>query len=234
MTIYLPPLDEHHPDIFPPVTSALEDPDGLLAIGGDLSPVRLKAAYENGIFPWFGEDDPYLWWSPLERAIINPVTYHPSKSLKKFVRKHGYRVSINRSFDQVIEQCALIRGEDQVWITGEMRDAYRELHRLGHAHSVEVWREETLIGGLYGVNVGGLFCGESMFSLETNASKTALWHFCQHFSQHGGQLIDCQMMTEHLASLGAYPMTRTDYITEVERLRHQFVDTSVYRSQWIS
>ncbi|NGN97741.1 leucyl/phenylalanyl-tRNA--protein transferase [Grimontia sp. S25] len=234
MTIYLPPLDDNNPDFFPPVSSALEEPDGLLAIGGDLSPERLRVAYSKGIFPWFGTDEPLLWWSPAERAVIDPIAFVPSRSLKKYVRKQGYRVSINRAFEQVIQHCALIRGENQVWITPEMREAYIRLHQLGSAHSVEVWQEDELIGGLYGVNVGSLFCGESMFSLKTNASKTALWYFCEHFRHHGGKLIDCQMMTDHLASLGAEPVQRHDFTLLLSELKHQITDASLFRSQWIN
>lgn len=233
MTIYLPPLDDNNPELFPPVSSALEEPDGLLAIGGDLSPERLRAAYSRGIFPWFGVDEPLLWWSPAERAVIDPSTFAPARSLKKFVRKQGYRVSVNQAFEQVIQHCALIRGEHQVWITPEMRDAYTRLHRLGSAHSVEVWQDDELIGGLYGVNVGSLFCGESMFSLKTNASKTALWYFCEHFKRGGGRLIDCQMMTDHLASLGAEPMPRDTFVQLVENMKNQVTDASLFRSQWI-
>ncbi|MDD1794924.1 leucyl/phenylalanyl-tRNA--protein transferase [Enterovibrio sp. ZSDZ42] len=233
MTIYLPPLDENDPEDFPSVTSALEEPDGLLAIGGDLSPQRLRAAYERGIFPWFGDDEPYLWWSPSERAIIDPLTFVPSKSLRKYARKQNIRVSINYRFDDVIEHCALIRGAHQVWITQEMRDAYKKLHRQGGAHSVEVWQDDQLIGGLYGVSVGTLFCGESMFSLQTNASKIALWRFCEHFKKHGGKLIDCQMMTEHLSTLGATPLSRSDFIRRLDQLKHRMTDASLFQSQWI-
>lgn len=234
MTIYLPPLDIDPPFIFPHVNTALADPDGLLAMGGDLSPQRLIAAYEQGIFPWFSRQDPYLWWSPSERAIIDPTTFKPSRSLKKYVKRQKYRVSINIAFEQVIQQCAVIRGKDKEWITEEMRQAYLTLHQLGRAHSVEVWYEEALIGGLYGINVGGLFCGESMFSLANNASKTALWYFCEHFKQHGGYLIDCQMMTEHLASLGATTITRQQFIQQLSFLKHQPTESVLYQSQWIN
>lgn len=205
----------------------------MLAIGGDLSPERLIAAYSHGIFPWFSIGDPLLWWSPSERAVIQPDTFSPSKSLKKFVRKQGYRVSVNTAFEQVIEHCALIRGENSVWITEEMRQAYIRLHQLGAAHSIEVWQDGALIGGLYGVSVGSLFCGESMFSLKANASKTALWYFCHHFARHGGKLIDCQMMTEHLASLGAAPLAREAFIERLTLHKQQITSPSLYRSQWI-
>lgn len=234
MTIYLPPLDDNNPSLFPPVNGALAEPDGLLAIGGDLSPQRLISAYQHGIFPWFGADDPYLWWSPSQRASILPTHFEPSRSLKKFIRKHQYRVSINHCFDSIIDHCAVNRGENEIWITTEMRDAYKQLHHLGHAHSVEVWHNQQLIGGLYGVSVGALFCGESMFSLKSNASKTALWYFCNHFSKHGGQLIDCQMMTDHLASMGASPLARQDFIQKITQLKDVAVLPSLYQKQWIT
>ncbi len=193
MTIYLPPLDETLE--FPNVETALPEPDGLLAIGGDLSTARLLAAYRKGIFPWFGEEDPYLWWSPSERAVFWPNTYRPSRSLKKFCRKYRFQVTVNTAFRQVIEQCATIRGPEAVWITQDMQHAYNELHQAGHAHSIEVWNgDNELVGGLYGLSLGQVFCGESMFSASVNGSKIALWAFCEHFSINGGRIIDCQMM----------------------------------------
>ncbi len=234
MTIFLPPLDTENPSYFPPVETALNDPDGLLAIGGDLSSQRLICAYEKGIFPWFSEIDPLLWWSPSERAVIDPREFRASRSLKRFVRQHQYRVSINQCFDQVIKYCAEIRGKNQTWITSEMQAAYTQLHQLKKAHSIEVWRGDTLVGGVYGVSVGSLFCGESMFSLETNGSKTALWFFSHHFKKHGGKLIDCQMMTPHLASLGAQPLGRCDFISVLNLLKTQELDQTLYQSQWIT
>jgi leucyl/phenylalanyl-tRNA--protein transferase len=233
MTLLLPPLDANNPAYFPPVSQALKDPDGLLAIGGDLSPARLICAYERGIFPWFSSSDPYLWWSPSERAVIEPLSFHPSRSLKKYLKRHTYQVSINQAFDEVITQCATLRGSDKVWITEEMQQAYRLLHHAQRAHSVEVWQDNQLIGGLYGVSVGAVFCGESMFSLAENASKTALWFFCQHFSQHGGKLIDCQMMTAHLASLGATPLSRPLFLEKLITLRNKKMPTDLYQPQWI-
>ncbi len=234
MTIFLPPLDTDNPSYFPPVETALDDPDGLLAIGGDLSSQRLICAYEKGIFPWFSDMGPLLWWSPSERAVIDPLKFKPSKSLKKFVRQHQYRVSINQCFDQVIKYCAEIRGKNQTWITSEIQTAYTQLHRLKKAHSIEVWRGDTLVGGAYGISVGSMFCGESMFSLETNGSKTALWFFAHHFKKHGGKLIDCQMMTPHLASLGAQPLDRNDFISTLNLLKTQELDQTLYQSQWIT
>ncbi|SIN93384.1 leucyl/phenylalanyl-tRNA--protein transferase [Salinivibrio sp. ES.052] len=218
MTLFLPSLaqDDFR---FPPVTDALTHPDGLLAIGGDLSAARLMSAYRSGIFPWFGEDDPLLWWSPSERAIIQPTDFHASKSLRKAAKKSKSIITLNRAFDAVIATCAEIRGPDQTWITEQMQTAYCQLHRQGDAHSVEVWRGNDLVGGLYGVSVGRIFCGESMFSLTTNASKFALWQFSQYFAQQGGQYIDCQMMTPHLASLGAKPWPRDAFINALKAHR---------------
>ncbi len=233
MTLYLPSLDHAKPDLFPPVIKALKEPDGLLAFGGDLSFTRLIAAYEQGIFPWFSPEDPYLWWSPSERAVIDPFSFKPSRSLKKHVKRHAYRVSVNQAFNQVITHCATIRGTDKIWITEEMQHAYTLLHQQKRAHSIEVWQEDKLIGGLYGVNVGALFCGESMFSLLPNASKTAFWFFCEHFKQQGGMLIDCQMMTEHLASLGAKPLKRNDFIQRLDILKKKQTNHTLYQSQWI-
>ncbi len=233
MTLLLPPLDPTNPTYFPPVNQALKDPDGLLAIGGDLSPTRLICAYERGIFPWFSPNDPYLWWSPSERAIIEPAHFRPSRSLKKYLKRHSYQVSINQAFNEVITLCATLRGSDKVWITEEMQQAYRLLHQVQRAHSVEVWQNNQLVGGLYGVSVGAVFCGESMFSLAENASKTALWFFCQHFSRNGGRLIDCQMMTEHLASLGAKPLSRALFIEKITKWRSSKMPTNLYQPQWI-
>ncbi|MFD2177350.1 leucyl/phenylalanyl-tRNA--protein transferase [Veronia pacifica] len=232
MTIYLPPLEDN-PNYFPPVSDALDDPDGLLAIGGDLSTKRLHQAYRRGIFPWFSNNDPYLWWSPSERAIFSAPDFTPNKSLRKFARKADYRVSINTAFSDVIYNCALIRGDDQVWITQEMREAYTELHLKGLCHSVEVWYQDELIGGLYGVSVGQMFCGESMFSKRSNASKIALWAFCEHFSAAGGKVIDCQMMTEHLASLGAVAIKREEFIPLLDTLKDKYLKHEVYDPQWL-
>ncbi|WP_434359713.1 leucyl/phenylalanyl-tRNA--protein transferase [Parasalinivibrio latis] len=227
MTIYLPPLDETLN--FPDVETALSEPDGLLAIGGDLSPSRLLAAYRNGIFPWFGEEDPYLWWSPSERAVFWPEHFQPSRSLKKHCRKNRFFVTINTSFEQVIERCATIRGSDAIWITEDMRQAYTALHQAGHAHSVEIWDiSDNLVGGLYGISVGQVFCGESMFSSLMNGSKIALWAFCQHFAAHGGKIIDCQMMNPHLESLGASPISRQDFIRKLSQMSDTVINDKCF------
>lgn len=233
MAIYLTELDPFNVE-FPSVFDALEEPSGLLAFGGDLSPKRLLTAYRSGIFPWYGPDEPLLWWSPAPRAVFNPVTFQPAKSLKKFQRKHDYRVSINQATEQVIDYCASTRSAEETWIHPEMREAYKRLASLGYCHSVEVWRDQTLIGGLYGLSMGQLFCGESMFSLENNASKIGLWYFCEHFKQHSGRLIDCQIMNPHLASLGAQELPRLEFMQQLETLRDQSIGIGCFEPQWIT
>lgn len=210
MAIYLTELDCDEL-WFPSSFDALDDPNGLLAFGGDLSSERLLLAYQNGIFPWYGPGEPILWWSPSPRAVFDPKTFQPSKSLKKFQRKHQYQVTINHATEQVIDYCASTRSKEETWLNEEMRSAYKQLAQQGHCHSVEVWKDDTLIGGLYGLAIGQVFCGESMFSLATNASKIALWYFCEHFQRHQGQLIDCQVLNPHLASLGAIELNRQDF-----------------------
>lgn len=202
---------------FPPPEMALREPNGLLAMGGDLSPARLLNAYHRGIFPWFSPGDPILWWSPDPRAVLLPDEFHLSRSMKRFHRHSPYRVTLNRAFAEVIEGCASDRDEG-TWITPEVKRAWWRLYDLGHAHSIEVWRDQELVGGMYGLALGQLFCGESMFSRSENASKTALLVFCQHFARHGGQLIDCQVLNPHTASLGAREIARTDYLHALSRL----------------
>lgn len=211
MAIYLPELDPVHIQ-FPVTETALDEPNGLLAFGGDLRPERLLSAYRHGIFPWYSDGEPILWWSPAPRAIFLPDQFKPSKSLRKYFRKSGYQVTLNKACHEVIRLCADSRGAEETWITDEMKQAYQLMHNLGHCHSVEVWRDDKLIGGLYGIQVGTIFCGESMFSLADNASKIALWIFCQHFTAHGGTLIDCQIMNDHLASLGAVEIERGPFM----------------------
>ncbi|NVD06275.1 leucyl/phenylalanyl-tRNA--protein transferase [Vibrio sp. JPW-9-11-11] len=232
MALYLTELD---PDElwFPSPDDALSDPNGLLALGGDLTPRRLVLAYQNGIFPWYSPGEPILWWSPSPRAVFDPKTFKAAKSLKKFQRKHHYRVSINHATETVIDRCALTRPAEETWLTEEMRLAYKQLTKQGICHSVEVWDQDQLIGGLYGIEVGQVFCGESMFSLKTNASKIALWFFCQHFQSHGGQLIDCQVMTPHLASLGAYALERADFLQTLLSFRNQPVQENCFTKQYL-
>lgn len=168
---------------FPPPEMALREPNGLLAMGGDLSPARLMNAYQRGIFPWFSPGDPILWWSPDPRAVLLPESFHLSRSMARFHRRSPYRVTMNHAFAQVVEGCASGRQEG-TWITFEVKRAWLRLYELGHAHSIEVWQDHRLVGGMYGLALGQIFCGESMFSRAENASKTALWIFSQHFVAH--------------------------------------------------
>ncbi|WP_455813355.1 leucyl/phenylalanyl-tRNA--protein transferase [Pseudomonas graminis] len=205
---------------FPPPEMALREPNGLLAMGGDLSPQRLLNAYHRGIFPWFSPGDPILWWSPDPRAVLLPEHFHLSRSMKRFHQKSPYQVTLNQQFQQVIEGCASDRQEG-TWITHEVKRAWQKLHELGHAQSIEVWRGEELVGGMYGLELGQIFCGESMFSRSENASKTALLVFSDYFQQQGGKLIDCQVLNPHTLSLGAQEIPRTSYLNYVHSLAHQ-------------
>jgi leucyl/phenylalanyl-tRNA--protein transferase len=194
--------------VFP--NPALADPDGLLAVGGDLSIERLLLAYHNGIFPWFSDDDPICWYSPHERCVIYPSQVKVSKSMAKVLKSGEFAITFNEAFREVIVNCAKVGRKDQpgTWITKEMQDAYINLHEKGYAKSVEVWEDGVLVGGLYGVEVDDVFCGESMFSLVSNASKTALIWLCQ---TNRFKLIDCQLPNDHLMSLGAEMISRQQY-----------------------
>lgn len=212
------------PDNFPPAQQALREPDGLLAVGGDLSPARLLQAYRRGIFPWYSDPQPILWWSPDPRCVILPGGFHISRSLGKLLRSHRYTVSFDTAFERVIAACAAPRAqqpEGGTWITGDMQAAYCELHRLGHAHSVEVWMDGRLAGGLYGIAIGRVFFGESMFSRRTNASKIALAWLTRQLGAWGYALLDCQVYSEHLASLGAQCMPRAAFLERVQDAANQ-------------
>ncbi|MES2448040.1 MAG: leucyl/phenylalanyl-tRNA--protein transferase [Bacteroidota bacterium] len=195
--------------IFP--DAALAEPDGLLAIGGDLSVERLTLAYQSGIFPWFSEDDPILWFAPHERCVIFPDQIKISKSMQKLLRENTFQVTVNKAFDKVIENCAKTPrlGQDGTWITDDMQKAYLKMHQKGLAHSVEVWQNDKLVGGLYGIKIGNVFCGESMFSLVSNASKTALIYLAKNMNF---KLIDCQLPNDHLMSLGAEMISSEAYL----------------------
>ncbi|MFY0991546.1 leucyl/phenylalanyl-tRNA--protein transferase [Halomonas sp. C05BenzN] len=207
-----------HPVHFPPVDQALRDPDGLLAVGGGLSPAWLLAAYRRGIFPWYSDDQPILWWSPDPRMVLFPGEMRVRRSLAKRLRNGGFRVTADTAFDEVVATCAGPRHHQPgTWITDAMREAYGRLHHLGAAHSLEVWRGEQLVGGLYGVALGPVFFGESMFSREPDASKVALVHLARAMQEGDGRLIDCQMHTAHLASLGARDIARADFIGYLEK-----------------
>lgn len=204
---------------FPPASQALSNPNGLLAVGGDLDPDRLIAAYRQGIFPWYEEGQPLLWWSPDPRTVLSPSDAHLSRSMRRFLRKTDFVVTFDRCFPEVIRACAAPRNyTDETWITPAMQRAYSELHRRGTAHSVEVWEGDELVGGLYGVGLGRVFFGESMFSRRSNASKTAFMALACYLRKRGCELIDCQMPTEHLHSLGAQQLPRAEFISTVQRL----------------
>lgn len=200
------------PEWFPPPEQALEEPAGLLAAGGDLCPERLIAAYRRGIFPWYSPGQPVLWWAPDPRAVLFPEEFHLTRSLAKTLRNGGFESSLDCDFPAVIDGCAAPRAASPgTWITSEMRAAYLELHRLGRAHSIETWRHGTLVGGLYGVRLGGVFFGESMFSRERDASKAALAHLVAVCRRNSLTVIDCQLPSRHLASLGARTIPRAQF-----------------------
>ncbi|MEZ5524344.1 MAG: leucyl/phenylalanyl-tRNA--protein transferase [Pseudomonadales bacterium] len=203
---------------FPAVDEALTDPDGLLAVGGDLSSARLLEAYRSGIFPWYEEGQPILWWSPNPRCVLFPDKFHVSRSFKKKLRKHAFRVTSDQAFSAVVEHCAKLReGNEGTWITHSMSEAFRKLHQAGIAHSVEVWQEEKLVGGLYGIAMGRVFFGESMFSLCSDASKVALHELARQLGSLGFNLIDCQVHNDHLESLGATMIPRQSFINHLNR-----------------
>jgi leucyl/phenylalanyl-tRNA--protein transferase len=205
--------DTLDPTWFPPVSQALKDPDGLLAAGGGLSPERLLAAYRQGIFPWYNAGQPVLWWSPDPRSVLIPAEFRKSRSLAKSLRNRGYRTSIDASFAAVIDACAEPRASGPgTWITPEMAAAYRQLHELGHAHSIETWRADQLVGGLYGVALGRVFFGESMFTRSRDASKAALARLVDECRARGIVLIDCQVSSAHLQSLGSRELPRTEFV----------------------
>lgn len=203
---------------FPPVSLASDD--GLLAVGGDLSVERLLLAYRSGIFPWFSEGDPIIWWSPDPRMVLFPDHLKVSKSLRRVIDKGQFQCTWNTSFAEVIHQCAVInrKSQDGTWITPQMLEAYQLLHGHGHAYSVEVWKHGNLAGGLYGVDLPEkkVFCGESMFSLESNASKVALYFLVQKLRHENYALIDCQVYNEHLESLGAEEISREEFLKYLE------------------
>lgn len=206
------PAQDYH---FPDPEKAL--PDGLLAVGGDLHPQRLLAAYRQGIFPWFNEGEPPLWWCPDPRCVLFPKELHISHSMKPLLRKNAFDFRVNTAFETVMNHCRNTprAGQDGTWITNEVVEGYMGLHRLGHAHSAEVWLEGKLVGGLYGVWLGKIFFGESMFSLVPNGSKYAFLKWVEKLREAGVILIDCQMPTEHLMSLGARLISRKDFLAIV-------------------
>ena|SRR5215212_3170530 len=212
----IPYLDSEDP--FPPVDHAMREPNGLLAAGGDLSPARLLDAYRQGIFPWFGDEDPLLWWSPDPRMVLFVDELRVSRSLRKTIRAGRFSVTADRAFSAVVSGCAEPRADqDGTWITTEMRAAYARLAAMGYAHSVEAWVGGDLVGGLYGVAIGRVYFGESMFARVSDASKVAFVALVGQLRQWGFRLIDCQMPTAHLASFGAREIPRREFLAEVDR-----------------
>jgi leucyl/phenylalanyl-tRNA--protein transferase len=197
---------------FPPVSGA--NPQGLLAVGGDLSPERLILAYRNGIFPWFNEDSLILWWCPDPRMVLFPAKVRVSKSMRKLINSGAFEIRVNTAFEEVVDFCASVprAGQDGTWITAQMKNAYLKLYELGVAKSYEVWQDGKLVGGLYGVDLGHVFCGESMFGLVDNASKFALIKLAGELEEKGYVLIDCQLYTSHLERMGAEEISRDTYL----------------------
>jgi leucyl/phenylalanyl-tRNA--protein transferase len=224
-------LDPNNPNQeFPPVDQAELDPDGLLAVGGDLSTTRLLTAYRSGVFPWYSDDQPVLWWSPNPRTVLYPKQFKASRSLRKDIRNSNLSITIDQVFEDVIAACAAPRqNQPGTWITQEMQQAYLNLFRQGNAHSVEVWEKNRLIGGLYGVAMGKVFFGESMFSNRSNGSKIALLFLCERLIEWGYELIDCQVYSEHLKSLGAEEIPRPEFC----KLLDKFCSTKPDPLSWV-
>jgi leucyl/phenylalanyl-tRNA---protein transferase len=202
--------------IFPHPDEAVDD--GLLAIGGDLSPRRLVAAYASGIFPWYGDDDPILWWSPNPRMVLYPNKYKPAKSLMPRIKRNEFDIRIDFAFDEVITRCKTVprHGQNGTWITAEMREAFIKLHKMGLAHSIETWQGNKLVGGLYGLSLGAAFFGESMFHIRTDASKVAFYYLVKAAQQLNFSFIDCQVPNPHLFSLGAEEVPRSDFLDQLD------------------
>jgi leucyl/phenylalanyl-tRNA--protein transferase len=224
----IPFLDTDDP--FPPPELALQQPNGLLAAGGDLSPARLLDAYAQGIFPWFGREDPLLWWSPDPRMVLYVRELRISRSLRRTIKSRRFHVTMDTAFPEVISGCAEPRpSQDGTWITPEMHDAYCRLFEMGHAHSVETWTGSRLVGGLYGVAIGRMFFGESMFARESDASKIGFVHMVTQFERWRMPMIDCQMPTSHLASFGAREIPRSAFLERVSQLVHEPAPATPWR-----
>ena len=217
--IRLPFLDPARPDAFPAVDSALREPDGLLAAGGDLGVERLLAAYRRGIFPWYSDDQPILWWSPAARTVFDPARLHVPRRLARWLRGCDWQIRADSAFDAVMRACAAPRAHEHgTWITDDMLAAYQRLHALGHAHSVEAWQDGRLIGGIYGVAIGRMFFGESMFSAASNGSKVALLALGRILHGWDFPLLDAQVASAHLSTLGAFEMPRRAFCSRVAEL----------------
>ncbi|WP_243041140.1 leucyl/phenylalanyl-tRNA--protein transferase [Dyella sedimenti] len=217
--IRLPLLDSAKPEHFPDPRKALNEPNGLLAFGGDLSPRRLLAAYAQGIFPWFNEDEPLLWWSPDPRCVFHTAALKVNRNLRRRLARVSWRITVDHAFREVVDACAAPRpGQAGTWIVPAMVEAYTRLHELGHAHSVEVWEGERLVGGVYGIAVGRLFCGESMFSRESGGSRAALTALAQLLHRWDYPLIDAQVTNPHLLQLGAVEYPRPQFLRMIAQL----------------
>ncbi|NTS77779.1 leucyl/phenylalanyl-tRNA--protein transferase [Catenovulum sp. SM1970] len=217
---------------FPPVEHALLQPNGLLALGGDLSPERLIEAYQSGIFPWYSPGECIMWWSPNPRGVLELDQLHISRTLRKKLKKKHFSFTINHAFEEVIDACATVRAEtDGTWITEAMLQAYTRMHELGHAHSVEVWQDGELVGGLYGVASHGVFCGESMFHYATDASKAAFVVLVDLVKKAGFHFIDTQMQNPHLATLGVVEMPRVEFIERLAKAKSVKIDQACWRAR---
>lgn len=223
-------IDSNDPSMeFPPVELALDEPNGLLAAGGDLTPERIIKAYCQGIFPWYNDDQPILWWSPDPRSVIYPEQLHISRSLAKTLRRNTFQVTLDTAFETVLKACAAPRQDEHgTWITAEIHVAYTQLYQLGIAHSVEAWQDGKLVGGLYGLAIGRVFFGESMFSLATDASKVAFVKLTQQLQKWGFTLIDCQVSSSHLNSLGAVEIPRQTFISLLDEFATQVNQTPTW------
>ena len=223
---------------FPPTSTALLEPNGLLAAGGDLTPDRLIKAYRAGIFPWFSDGEPILWWSPAPRCVLPLKQLHISKSLAKLIRKDKFKVTFDTAFCEVIEQCSAMREHQEgTWITSDIKTAYADLHARHIAHSVEVWQDQELVGGLYGLAIGNIFFGESMFSKQSNTSKIAFCYLVNQLREWDFNLVDCQVHSEHLESLGAIEIDRalfSNYLANIDNSNSNFTDKQVIDKQAIS
>jgi leucyl/phenylalanyl-tRNA--protein transferase len=229
--IRLPLLDDNAPDHFPDPRRALAEPNGLLAFGGDLSPTRLTAAYSHGIFPWFNDGEPILWWSPDPRCVFETQTLRPNRSLRRTLANTPWHITVDRAFREVMLACAAPRpGQAGTWIHRAMVDAYGQLHAMNHAHSVEVWDDEQLVGGIYGVSIGRLFCGESMFSARSGASKLALCALAAWLRQWGYPWIDAQVSNPHLLGLGAQEIPRSVFLQTIRSLTSAPFDQQCWRN----
>ena len=215
---------------FPPAHEALEDPDGLLALGGDLSTERLILAYRNGIFPWYSDEQPILWWSPDPRCVLFPDEVHISRSLRRTLNSQRFRVTADQAFGRIIRLCANTRPEG-TWITEDVITAYSELYRMGIAHSIEIWNSQnkTLAGGMYGIAMGQCFFGESMFSLETNASKVLMVHLANQLREWGYRIMDCQVESSHLLTMGARTIPREDFLS----ILRECIDQPPEQDNWV-